>query len=311
MNLKKTTLIVGGGTMGVDIALTLARAGCRTHLIEPEAARRETLPGRCAKGMAELGCPERAEQIAFHGSLGEIPWTAVEVVIEAIPERLDLKQALFTELVRLARPDAILASNSSAIPIGRIGAGLPTRERMFGLHYFMPAQWVPLVEVVCSDDSDPARADELCEFMRFTGKVPVKVKKDVPGFLANRLQHALCREAFALLDAGVACAEDIDLAVRFSFGIRFLAVGPIRQRDYAGLDVHCAAAATIYPAIAANTEPSRVLREHVAAGHFGIKTGRGFFEWTPEKAVRDKARYDALLKAALDLLADELPQVEG
>jgi 3-hydroxybutyryl-CoA dehydrogenase len=109
----------------------------------------------------------------------------------------------------------------------------------------------------------------------------------------------------------VASAEDLDLAVRFGFGLRFLAVGPIRQRDYAGLDVHYAAAKTIYPDIAANTEPSKTLREHVEAGHLGIKSGRGFFAWTPEKAARDKARYDELLRAALALLADDLPQVEG
>ena len=311
MNLKKTTAVIGGGTMGIDIALTLARAGCRTHLVEPDAARRAALPALCAAGMAEFGCPGRLGLISLHATPDPIPWADIDVVIEAIPEKLDLKRALFADLVRRARPDALLTSNSSALPISTIAAGLPTRERMFGLHYFMPAQWVPLVEVVCSDASDPARADELCDFMRFTGKVPVKVKKDVPGFLANRLQHALCREAFALVEAGVASAEDIDLAVRFSFGLRFLAVGPIRQRDYAGLDVHCAAATTIYPEIAANKEPSRLLREHVAAGHLGIKTGRGFYEWTPEKAARDKARYDSLLRSALELLADELPQVEG
>jgi 3-hydroxybutyryl-CoA dehydrogenase len=311
MKLKKTTVVVGGGTMGSDIALTLARAGCATHLVETDPARRATLPGRCLAGLAEFGCPERADRIAIHATLDAIPWTTVDAVIEAIPEQLDIKRALFADLVRLARPDALLTSNSSALPISRIAEGLPGRERMFGLHYFMPAQWVPLVEVVCAEASDPARADELCAFMRSTGKVPVKVKKDVPGFLANRLQHALCREAFALLEAGVASAEDLDLAVRFGFGLRFLAVGPIRQRDYAGLDVHYAAATTIYPDIAANTAPSQVLREHVAAGHLGIKSGQGFFAWTPEKAARDKARYDELLKAALALLADELPQVEG
>jgi 3-hydroxybutyryl-CoA dehydrogenase len=311
MNLKKTTAVIGGGTMGIDIALTLARAGNATHLVESDPARRATLAGRALAGMTEFGCPERADRIILHATLDAIPWDAVDVVIEAIPERLDIKQALFAELVRRARPDALLTSNSSALPISRIAEGLPTRHRMYGLHYFMPAQWVPLVEVVCAKESDPAGAEALCALMRATGKVPVKVMRDVPGFLANRLQHALCREAFALVDAGVASAEDIDLAVRFGFGLRFLAVGPIRQRDYAGLDVHYAAAQTIYPSIAANTVPSKALEEHVAAGHLGIKSGRGFFEWTPEKAARDKARYDELLKAALVLLADELPRVEG
>lgn len=296
MGVQKTTVVIGGGTMGADIALTTARAGCPTHLVEPGDARRAALEATVARG------------ITLHASLETVPWTSVEAVIEAIPEKLEPKRALFAELVRRAPATALLTSNSSAIPIGRIGAGLPTRERMFGLHYFMPAHSVPLVEVVYSDASDPARGDELCAFMRATGKVPVKVKKDVPGFLANRLQHALCREAFALIEAGIATAEDVDLAVRFSFGFRFLAVGPMLQRDHAGLDVHCAAASTIYPDLADNKEPPRVLRDKVAAGHHGIKAGRGFYEWTPESIARERERYARLLEKALELIQDEIPR---
>ncbi len=293
MGHRKTSVVIGGGTMGADIALTLERAGCETHLVEPSAARREALSGYLPA-------------VALHASLDAIPWARVEVVIEAIPEQLEAKRALFGELVRRAPADALLTSNSSAIPIGRIGAGLTTRERMFGLHYFMPAHSVPLVEVVYSDASDGGRGEELCDFMRATGKVPVKVKKDVPGFLANRLQHALCREAYALIESGVATPEDVDLAVRFSFGFRYIAVGPVMQRDHAGLDVHCAAAATIYPDLADNKEPARVLRDLVAAGHVGIKAGRGFYEWTPESIARERKRYNALLDAALKLIDGEI-----
>jgi len=295
MNLRKTTVVVGGGTMGAGIALTLVRAGCETHVIEPRAASRDSL---------------RAldQRIAAHESLDAVPWTSVEAVIEAIPESLEPKRALFAELVRRAPAHALLTSNSSAIPIGRIGEGLATRERMFGLHYFMPADAVPLVEVVYSEASDAARGEELCAFMRATGKVPVKVLKDVPGFLANRLQHALCREAFALIEAGVATAEDVDLAVRFGFGFRYIAAGPLLQRDHAGLDVHCAAAATMYPGLADGKAPSPVLRERVAAGHLGMKSGRGFYEWTPEAIERERARYDRVLAGALALVADEIPK---
>jgi 3-hydroxybutyryl-CoA dehydrogenase len=296
MDLRRTTVVIGGGTMGADIALTTARVGCPTHLVEPGAARRKALESTIATG------------ITLHASLDTVPWPRVEVVIEAIPEKLEPKRQLFAELVRRCTATAWLTSNSSAIPISRIGAGLPTRERMFGLHYFMPAHSVPLVEVVCSEASDPALADALCAFMRATGKVPVKVKKDVPGFLANRLQHALCREAFALIESGVATAADVDLAVRFSFGFRFLAVGPMMQRDHAGLDVHCAAAATIYPDLADNKEPARVLSDLVAAGHHGIKAGRGFYAWTPETIARERERYDRLLEKALELIRDEIPR---
>lgn len=304
--MQRTAVVIGGGTMGADIALTLARVGCPTHLVEPDAGKRATLPGYLAKGMQDLGCPEKAAAITLHAALEHAPWKETGLAIEAIPEKLEPKQQLFAQLSRLARPDAWLTSNSSAFPISRIAEGLPGRERMFGLHYFMPAHWVPLVEVVCGADSDPAIAQALADFMRFTGKRPVVVKKDLPGFLANRLQHALAREAFALVEAGVASPEDVDAAVRFSFGFRFIAVGPILQRDHAGLDVHCAAAATMYPDLADDKVPSKVLRDHVAAGHLGIKAGRGFYDWPPEKITAEKARYDRLLRAALELIQDEL-----
>jgi 3-hydroxybutyryl-CoA dehydrogenase len=309
MTIRKTTAVIGGGTMGADIAVTIARAGSPVHVVEPSRSTRGTLAERVFGTLRDLGAERHVERLSVHGALDTVPWKEVDLVIEAIPEHLPPKRALFAELVRLARADAWLASNSSAIPISEIGAGLEGRHRMFGLHYFMPAHSVPLVELVLSAESDRALAAELAAFMRATGKRPVIVQKDIPGFIGNRLQHALCREAFALLDAGVASAEDIDAAVRFSFGFRYLAVGPILQRDHAGLDVHMAAAAKMYPDLADNKEPAKVLRDHVAAGHLGIKAGRGFFEWTPESIAAEKARYDRLLRGALALIADEVPRI--
>ncbi|HQY47404.1 MAG TPA: 3-hydroxyacyl-CoA dehydrogenase NAD-binding domain-containing protein, partial [Usitatibacteraceae bacterium] len=205
---------------------------------------------------------------------------------------------------------AWLASNSSSFPISAIAEGLPGPGRCIGLHYFMPAHLVPLVEVVCGAGTDPAVARALADFMRATGKVPVIVRKDLPGFLANRLQHALAREAYALIDAGVATAGDVDAAVRFGFGFRYLAAGPILQKDHAGIDVHAAAAATMYPDLADNTVPAKCLTDRVAAGRLGMKTGGGFYDWTPETIAAEKARYEAVLRGALALLADELPKVE-
>ena len=232
-------------------------------------------------------------------------------MIECIPERLDIKQALFIELEKRARPGAFLTSNSSSFPISAIAAGLATAQRMLGLHFFMPAHLVPLVEVIIGAQSEVAHAETLAAFMRACGMVPVIVKKDLPGFLANRLQHALAREAFAMIDDGVATAEDVDNAVRFGFGFRFLAAGPVLQRDHAGVEVHAAAAATMYPSLSAATVPSKVLREKVAAGKLGMKTGEGFFRWTQESAAAERKRYDDLLRAGLKLIASELPKIEG
>jgi 3-hydroxybutyryl-CoA dehydrogenase len=174
----------------------------------------------------------------------------------------------------------------------------------------MPAHLVPLVEVVLGPQSDTAQADRLCSYMRGCGSVPVLVRKDKPGFLANRLQHALAREAFAMIDEGVATARDVDAAVRFGFGFRYLAAGPVLQRDHAGLDVHCAAAATMYPSFSNASAPAQVLQDHVNAGRLGMKSGAGFYDWPPEHIAAERMRYNQLLQQGLELLADELPPLD-
>ncbi len=304
-------VVVGGGTMGADVAVVLARGGCRTVVIEPGAERRAGLPALFARGLDAHGAAARIDRLSVAATLADVDWAGVHLVIECIPEKLAAKQALFAELVQRARSDAVLASNSSSFPISAIAEGLTGTARMLGLHFFMPAHLVPLVEVVMGAGSGAAEAEALHAFMRGCGMVPVLVKKDLPGFLANRLQHALAREAFALIDAGIASPEDVDNAVRFGFGFRFLAAGPVLQRDHAGLEVHTAAAATMYPSLAANTVPAQALRDRVEAGRLGMKTGGGFFDWTPEAAAAERARYDRLLVAGLKLLADELPKIEG
>lgn len=300
-------VVVGGGTMGADVAIVLARGGCHVTVVEPSPAAQAKLPGHMTEALAELGLAARVQHVAVVDSLSEVAWPDVALVVECIPEKLPLKQALFAELVQHAPATAVLTSNSSSFPISAIAQGLPTAQRMLGLHFFMPAHLVPLVEVVLGPSSAPEVADGLCAFMRGCASVPVRVQKDKPGFLANRLQHALSREAFALIDEGVATPEDVDAAVRFGFGFRFLAAGPVMQRDHAGIDVHCAAAATMYPSLSNTPEPAAALRDRVAAGHLGMKTGQGFYSWTPEAMQAERARYDRLLRQGLQLLADELP----
>jgi len=275
-------VVVGGGTMGADVAIVLARGGCRVSVVEPQAAQREALQQRVQAGLTDLDLGHRASGVNAVPKLQAVDWHAVRLVVECIPEKLELKQALFAQLVELASASAVLTSNSSSFPISAIAQGLPTQDRMLGLHFFMPAHLVPLVEVVLGPQTQPDTADSLCAFMRGCGSVPVLVRKDKPGFLANRLQHALSREAFAMIDEGVATPEDVDAAVRFGFGFRYLAAGPVMQRDHAGLDVHCAAAATMYPSLSNTDQPSRALRERVEAGRIGMKAGAGFYDWTPE-----------------------------
>ena len=296
--------------MGADVAVVLARGGCRVTVTDPSIARRNELAPRTLDALSSLGLAGRAANVQTVADLSDVAWADVALVIECIPENLSAKQALFTELVQLAPAHTVLTSNSSSFPISAIGQGLPSQARMLGLHFFMPAHLVPLVEVVMGPQTDEATAQRLLSYMRGCASVPVLVRKDKPGFLANRLQHALAREAFAMMDEGVATAEDVDAAVRFGFGFRYLAAGPVLQRDHAGLDVHCAAAATMYPSLSSTTEPARVLQDHVRANRLGMKTGAGFYEWPEARRLAERARYDRLLQQGLDLLADELPPLD-
>ncbi len=306
---RSHAVVVGGGTMGADVAVVLCRGGCQTTVVESNAERLSQVRDLVNKGLSQLGAQQHLAKLSVVTSLDDLAWPTVDLVIECIPERLDIKQALFAQLEQRARKDTLLASNSSSFPITAIAQGLQTPDRMLGLHFFMPAHLTPLVEVVCGEASDPECAQNLYAFMRQCGMVPVLVKKDLPGFLANRLQHALAREAFALIDAGIASPEDVDAAVRFGFGFRFLAAGPVLQRDHAGLEVHCAAGATMYPSLAANKEPSQCLAQKVAEGKFGMKTGEGFFQWTPESIAQEKQRYQKTLLAGLEILQSELPAI--
>ena len=256
-----------------------------------------------------MGCSAVSpDRFIAHASLEAAPWSDIEMVVECIPERVDIKQALFANLVRLARPDCILMSNSSSFPISEISKGLKTRSRMLGLHFFLPAHLVPLVEVIRMKATAKGLPEKVAQVMLDLGKVPVQVRKDLPGFLANRMQHALSREAFAMVDDGVATPEDIDAAVRFGFGFRFIAAGPALQRDHAGIEVHTAAAATMYPTLSNAKVPAKTLREKVRKGQLGMKTGQGFFQWDAASIQREKARYEGKLLAGLALLQDELPK---
>jgi 3-hydroxybutyryl-CoA dehydrogenase len=222
--------------------------------------------------------------------------------VEAVPERLDLKRAVFAELDRVVPPGIPVASNASGFRITDISEGCATRSRMANLHFFLPAHLVPGVEVVRGEHTDPAVCERLAEIMESLGRVAIRVARDVPGFLANRIQHAMVREAFNAIDEGLASPEDVDKAVRFTFGMRILGAGPILQKELAGLETQLAAAATIYPSLTNRTTPSPALAALVEAGKLGAKTGEGFWQWTPERVAEARARYEKLLLAAAALL---------
>jgi len=213
-------------------------------------------------------------------------------VFEAAPEKLGLKQLLFAELEALVAPDAILASNSSAIPSTEIGRKLKHRERVVGTHFWNPPHLVPLVEVIQTEWTSEATIDRTMQLLHAAGKKPVHVRKDIPGFIGNRLQHALKREAIALVAAGVCDAETLDTVVKDGFGSRLSVLGPLEQSDLVGLDLTLDISEVLVQHLDRSAAPSPLLRKLVAEGKLGMKTGEGFRRWTPQQAeeVRERLR---------------------
>lgn len=229
-------------------------------------------------------------------------WDDCEWVIETIAENLALKQAIFKHLDEVVPAHIPIGSNSSGFPISKIALGLKTANRMIGAHYFMPAEVVPLVEIVMGEKTDIAFAEKACQIYKAIDKKPVLVKKDIPGFLANRIQHALMREALSLVQEGIATPEDIDDAVRYSFGFRYAAVGPMTQKEISGWDGMANAAKEIYPSLSnITTLPPKVV-QLMSEGKTGMKAGEGFRTWSPEEIKKTSDSYSRRLKAAFDVL---------
>jgi 3-hydroxybutyryl-CoA dehydrogenase len=229
-------------------------------------------------------------------------WSRVVWVIETVAEDFDLKRALFADLDKRVPAHIPIGSNSSGFPITKIAEGLATNRRMFNAHYFMPAHLVPLVEVALGVAADAALGEQVCELYRRAGKKPVLVRKDIPGFLANRIQHALMREAMALIDSGIATPQDVDTAVRYSFGFRYAAAGPVLQKEISGWDSMAMAAAEIYPSLSTTTVLAECVKSNIAAGKTGMKAGEGFIKWSKDEIATARAAYDVRLKAAFDVL---------
>ena len=290
--------IVGGGLMGGNIALIFAAAGHSVIVFEPDATSRASLPGRVVDNLNLIGGDTAAvERIAVTEDLAEAVRDA-HLVTEAAPEKLPLKQAIFADLVRLAPREAILASNTSVIPIGQIAAGLETRDRIIGTHWWNPAHLIPLVEVVQAEGTSPQTVATMMALLTRIGKQPAHVLKDTAGFVGNRLQHALWREAIAMVAEGVCDARTLDSCVRNSFGQRLAVLGPLENADLVGLDLTLDIHRVMMPELDTHTTPNPYLERQVAEGRLGFKTGEGFRSWTPVEMASLRARLVEHLVAA-------------
>jgi 3-hydroxybutyryl-CoA dehydrogenase len=298
-------LMIGGGTMGSSVAVVFVAGGWRVDVVSPTAATRDSLGKRVGQGLARMGKTFDPALLAVHADYSTVPWADIDIVVENVSEDLALKRAVFADLVRHAKPGTPLTSNSSSYPISEIAQGLPTQERMMGLHFYMPAFLIPLVEIVRAEATDVALAERVGEWMWALGKRPVQVKRDIAGFLANRVQHALIREAVNMLEMGIASPQDIDAAIRYSFGFRLAAAGPLMQREHAGWDMSCAVAKSLYPHLSTMNGPPPVVEALIERGHFGMKSGQGLYPWDAASIAREKERYEKALQAVLAVFERE------
>jgi 3-hydroxybutyryl-CoA dehydrogenase len=294
--LPQRLAVVGGGRMGAAIAQVFAAAGTVVTVYDPSAETRDAVHDRVASACRLLGA-DAAEVVARVRTVdGIAPACAgADLVIEAAPESLAVKREIFAELDAVNPPGVTLATNTSAIPIGRIAEGLTHPERVLGTHFWNPPYLIPLVEVVRAAGTTPGAVDATVRALAAAGLMPVPVDADVPGFVGNRLQHALKREAIALVAAGVCSAETVDLVCRYGFGRRLPFLGPLEQADLGGLDLTLAIHEVLMPDLDTTREPQPLLVELVRRGDLGARTGRGFRTWRPGEADRRLAEVDAAL----------------
>ncbi len=275
--------ILGAGLMGHGIAQVFALAGHAVRVYDPMEAARNSLQDRIRTNLRDLDeDPSAAERVTACATIADAVSDA-DFVVEAALEDLAVKQTLFAEVEQHARPDAILASNTSVIPITAIMQGIRDGSRTVGTHWWNPPYLVPLVEVIGTDRTSQATIDFTMALHKAIGKTPAHVKKDVPGFIGNRLQHALWREAISLVENGICDARTVDTVIKASFGRRLAVLGPLENADLVGIDLTLAIHKTVLPAIDSRPGPSPYLDKLIAQGKLGMKSGEGFRSWSAEE----------------------------
>ncbi len=283
--------VIGAGLMGHGIAQVFAEAGHAVAVHDPDPLALGRVPDRVRDIFRSLDAdPSPVARITLHARL-EGAVAGAGFVIEAGPERVAIKQEIFAALEALTGPEVILASNTSAIPIRDIAAKVADRGRVLGAHFWNPPHYVPLVEVVQSDLTEMRFVDRTMALLAAAGLSPVHVRRDIPGFIGNRLQHALKREAIALVAAGVCDAATLDRVVTEGFGSRLGVLGPLEQSDMVGLNLTLDAHRVLIADLDRTPGPHPLLEAKVAAGETGMVAGQGFRAWTPEEAQAVRTRF--------------------
>ncbi len=294
----KNICVVGAGMMGHGIAQVFAAKDfnvyiyARRHegLLVAMENIRSNLSRMVQKGVIKESDIEKTiSRISTTMDMGEATANA-QLVIENVSENMELKQHFFHELDQLCSPETILTTNTSVMSISEIASKAERRERIVGTHFWNPPYLIPLVEVVKGNDTSDEVMETTYQVMKIAGKRPVKVMKDVPGFLCNRLQHALWREAVSIVQNGIADAAGVDEAIKTGFGLRLPVLAPLENADMVGLDLILAIHNYIFKYLEDSHEPSPILREKVEKGELGFKSGKGFYTWTDDEIAASRNR---------------------
>lgn len=302
-------VMAGAGTMGTSMAQIFAAHGYNTVLYNHREATLEK-----ARRMIELN----QEALVLSGELSQAESDAVkariqltsdescfqdcDVVVESIVENMEAKHQLWQKISALAREDAILTTNTSGLSITEIAKAVQRPERFCGMHWFNPPHLVPLVEVIKGEETEDQTARVVAELAERIGKKAVTVKKDAKGFIGNRLQTAVLREALHIVQSGIADAEDVDKAVKYGIGFRYACLGPLETADFGGLDIFYHVAEYLVPDLYSSQEVPALLREKFEKGELGVKTGKGFYDYSGDKgeqAIRERDEKFILLYHAL------------
>ena len=313
MSTIRNIAVLGLGTMGHGIAQAFAVGGCRVRGYDQSAEVRGSVAGRIEHNLRTAARAGFGEEGAIGPALARFrvceteaeALQGAEFVVEAVAEDLEVKRRLFNRIEPQVSAETVLASNTSSFPISELAGDLSRPQRALITHWFNPPHIVPLVEVVPGERTGAEAVQATLALLGQVGKSPVQLKKEVPGFLVNRIQIAMLREILDLLDRGVADPEEIDRAVKSSIGFRLAAIGPLEVIDFAGLDVTASVFENLVADVRSDRQLPAPLEQAVRSGRFGVKSGEGIYRYTPETAQERVSERDRRFLALLRLLHRE------